>query len=61
MAFFPYVQFQIATVPFGYPDLTINIVIEMNRSILRRLSRTPHLFEKRIRRFRIGHARLAYS
>src|SRR3981081_1740314 len=30
------------------------IIIAMNRSILRTLSCTPHLFEKRIPRFRIG-------
>ena len=30
MALFPYVQFQIATVPLGYPGLTIKIIIAMN-------------------------------
>jgi hypothetical protein len=32
--------------------------MEMNRSILRRSSRTQHLFEKRIPRFRACHAGL---
>ena len=45
----------------GHPGLTTRIIIEMNRSILRMLSGTLHLFEKRIPRFRIGHVRLAHS
>ena len=41
------------------PTFDCKIIIEMNPSILRMLSRTPHLFEKRKPRFRIGHLWLA--
>ena len=52
-------QFQIALAPLSYPGSTTNIIIDMDTSILRRLSRTHIVFEKRKPRFRIGHMRLA--
>ncbi len=45
----------------GYRSSTTKIIIEMDASILRRLSRTPLLFEKRKPRFRIGHVRRCLS
>ena len=48
MSVFPYVQFQIALVPLDYPFDHQDNHGEMNRSILRRVSRTLHWFEKRI-------------
>jgi hypothetical protein len=35
--------FLIPFVPLGYGALTIDVIMEVNRSILRRLNRTPYL------------------